>query len=146
MASGDATRYGEFMVADRCALGGRFRRCSRPPRDTCQYCARPVCTEHAYVLEGYDVVCSRSPCVAKHDDIPGHHEYVRGVRLRNRDGACGFEACEFAASFDCSKCLGRFCLGHLTDQLYPSVGSRDPAEMAVVCDHCWQRRNIWSKP
>ena len=38
---------------------------------------RPFCAEHAYVLEGYDAVCSRAPCVAKHDDIPGHHDYVR---------------------------------------------------------------------
>ncbi len=133
------------MVADRCALGGRIRRCSRPPHDTCQYCTRPFCPEHAYVLEGYDAVCTRAPCVAKHDDIPGHHDYVSGVRLRNRDGFCGFEVCAFAASFECSKCLGRFCLRHLSDQLYPSASSREPAEMAIVCDHCWERRTIWSK-
>ena len=134
------------MAEERCALGGRFRRCRRPPRDTCQYCARPICQDHAYVLEGYDAVCTRPPCRAKHDELPGHHEYLRRVRLRNRDSLCGFEGCEFKHTFDCTKCGGRFCLRHLSDELYPSVGSREPAAMAIVCAHCWERRTVWSKP
>lgn len=133
------------MADDRCALGGRFRRCTRPPRDTCQYCARPICEEHAYYLEGYDAVCVRPACTAKHDDLPRHHEYVRGVRLRNRDGFCGLEGCPQPHSFDCAKCGGRFCIRHLSDQLYPAVSGRGDAEMAIVCAHCWHRRTIWSK-
>lgn len=133
------------MAEDRCALGGRLRRCRRPSRDTCQYCARPICEHHAYVLEGYDAVCVRPACTAKHDDLPGHHEYVRGVRLRNRDGSCGFDGCSHSPSFDCSKCGGRFCLQHLSDELYPSASPNQDAEMAIVCAHCWERRTIWSK-
>ena len=134
------------MAASRCVLGGRIRRCPHPPRETCQYFSRPFCKEHAYVLEGYDAVCARPHCAAKHDDLPGHQDHVRGVRLRNHDGLCGFEGCEFPHNFDCDKCGGRFCLPHLSDELYPSVGSHQPAEMAVVCAHCWERRTIWSKP
>ena len=98
------------------------------------------------MLAGYEAVCLRPPCTAKHDDLPGHHDYVRGVRLRNREGRCGFEGCEFPEAFDCTKCGGKFCLRHLSDELYPSTGSREPAQMAVVCAHCWARRTIWSKP
>ena len=140
------TRYRARMAEDRCALGGRLRRCSRPPADTCQYCARPFCPEHAYVLEGYDAVCVRQACAAKHDDLPGHHAYVRGVRLRNREGLCGSDGCKFAHGFDCSKCGGRFCLRHLSDERYPAARPGEPAEMAIVCAHCWARRTIWSKP
>ena len=104
-----------------------------------------MCEEHAYVLEGYDAVCVRRACTAKHDDLPGHHEYVRGVRLRNRDGFCGFESCSYSPSFDCSKCGGRFCLRCLSDELYPSAHPGQDAEMAIVCAHCWDRRTIWSK-
>ncbi len=134
------------MAATRCALGGRLRRCSRPPADTCQYCARPFCREHAHHLQEYDAVCARSSCTAKHDDLPVHHAYLREVRIRNQAGQCGFEGCSAPHSFDCTKCQARFCLRHLSDELYPSMGSREPAEMAIVCAHCWKRRTIWSKP
>ena len=146
MACCGATPYGDFMAAKRCELGGRLRRCSRPPCDTCQYCTRPFCREHAYVLEGYDAVCARPSCSAKHDDLPSHYAYVRGIRLRNHEGFCGIVGCEIARGFDCSKCGGRFCLGHLSDQMYPSAGLNQPSEMAIVCAHCWERRTIWSNP
>ena len=133
------------MADDRCQLGGRLRRCSKPPADTCQYCARPFCHDHAYHLEGYDAVCVRPSCAAKHDDLPGHHEYVRGVRRRNYEGLCGLDGCDAPHSFNCEKCGGRFCNRHLSDELYPSAGSRESAEMAIVCAHCWKRRTIWSK-
>ena len=133
------------MPDERCALGRRWRRCARPPADTCQYCARPFCREHAYFLEGYDAVCARPACAAKHDDLPGHHDYVRGVRRRNHGGLCGFEACAHPHAFDCGKCGGRFCLAHLSDERYPSPGALEPAEMVIVCAHCWQRRVIWGK-
>ncbi len=68
------------------------------------------------------------------------------MRLRNRDDLCGFDGCEYKHTFDCTKCGGRFCLRHLSDELYPAMGSRGDAEMAIVCAHCWERRTIWSKP
>ncbi len=95
------------------------------------------------MLEAYEAVCVRPPCVAKYDDMPRHHGYVRGVRRLNQAGLCGFEGCGRPCSFECAKCLGRFCLGHLSDRLYPA--SHEPASMACVCPHCWERRRIWSK-
>ncbi len=133
------------MVAERCELGGRFRRCSNPPADTCQYCGRSICRDHAYFLEGYDAVCKRPVCTAKHDELPSHQEYVRGVLLRNREGLCGLDGCTRPLSYDCSKCRGRFCLGHLSDELYPAANSNEGPQMAVVCAHCWERRKIWGK-
>lgn len=134
------------MAAGRCALGGRLRRCPGPPADTCQYCARPFCPDHAHVLEGYEAVCVRKPCAAKHDDLQLHHGHMRGVRLRNREGRCGVEGCANAHGFDCEKCGGRFCLGHLADRLYPAApNSGESAAMACVCAHCWERREIWSR-
>ena len=132
------------MATGRCELGGRLRRCPRSPADTCQYCARPFCYDHAHLLEGYEAVCARRPCVAKQDDLRAHHGHMRGVRLRNRDGRCGVEGCANAHGFDCEKCGGRFCLGHLADRLYPATGSGEAA-MACVCAHCWGRRAIWSR-
>ena len=134
------------MAAGGCELGGRLRRCARPPANTCQYCARPFCQDHAHLLEGYEAVCARKPCVAKQDDLRAHLGHMRGVRLRNREGRCGVEGCANAHGFDCEKCGARFCLGHLADRLYPAApNSGEAAAMACVCAHCWGRREIWSR-
>ena len=133
------------MGEGSCELGGRFRRCSNPVAETCQYCGRSFCSEHAHFVEGFEAVCARSPCVAKHKDLQEHHAYFAGVVQRNRSGLCGLDGCNERRALECSKCHGSYCASHVSDQTYPAEGSREPPRMASVCPHCWGRRKIWSK-
>lgn len=134
------------MAPSVCQLGGRFSHCSRPAVDTCQYCGKPFCDAHTYVLEGLDAVCTHKHCVAKLDDVRVHLQYRSRVFERNRAGLCGCESCGPHPSFECSLCTGSFCDSHIQERRYPFREGRIVLERpASVCDWCWNRRKIWRR-
>ncbi len=132
--------------SSRCQLGGRLFRCTNPGMYVCQYCARSFCEEHATYVEGHEEVCARRECRAKWDDLQLHFRYREFVFARNRAGVCGVEGCEGRFGYVCSLCQGQFCPDHLSERLYPVFdGYRRREEPRSVCDHCWERRKIWSQ-
>lgn len=128
-----------------CKLGGRFSKCPSPSLTTCQYCARPFCAEHTYVLEGIEAVCARKQCVAKQNDLQLHLEYRERVRQRNGAGLCGVESCGPHPGLECSLCHGHFCDGHIEPRDYPLRQGRVILQRRLsVCGQCWKRRKVWA--
>jgi hypothetical protein len=129
-----------------CDVGGRFSRCPAHAIDTCQYCARPFCDEHTYHREGYDAVCLRKDCRAKHDDLQAHLVFKERARLLNSEGLCGMEACGPNTRYECALCRAAYCDAHLQSRLYPFREGRIVIEKpAPVCNRCWSRRKLWRK-
>jgi len=126
------------------AKTGWFSHCEKPALDECQYCGKPFCEEHRYLIEGLDAVCNNKRCVAKHEDLARHAEYRARVRQRNGAGLCGVEDCGPHPVFECSLCEGLFCDKHVAERRYPYREGRVMVERpASVCDWCWQRRKLW---
>lgn len=137
---------GSPVANHSCRAGGRFRRCARPPVHTCQYCGRPFCEAHSYFAEGYDAVCIRGRCRAKHDDLQRHEAYRLRVSERNRAGLCGVEGCGPHPGLECSLCRGHFCARHISDRQYPiREGYVIINRPASVCPWCWDRRKVWKR-
>ncbi|MGE5597655.1 MAG: hypothetical protein ACM3S1_16650 [Hyphomicrobiales bacterium] len=134
------------MADPACQLGGRFSRCTRASKNTCQYCGRHFCAEHAYVDEGIDAVCTRNRCRTKFDDLRRHLQYRQRVQQRNSAGLCGLEGCGPHPAFECSLCNGLFCEAHVSNRLYPFREAFSSSERPVsVCEWCWKRRKIWRR-
>lgn len=129
-----------------CRLGGRFSRCPNSPVNSCQYCGRDFCADHAYYLEGHEAVCTRKRCKAKHDDLRRHLQYRQRVQQRNAAGLCGEERCGPHPVYECSLCNGLFCEEHVRVRMYPFRDGRVVIERpASLCEWCWQRRKVWRR-
>jgi hypothetical protein len=134
------------MAASACTAAGRFRSCSQPVVETCQYCGRRFCAAHAYFREGFDAVCIRKPCRRKHDDLQQHLGYRQRVGQRNAAGLCGIENCGPHPRTECSLCRGHFCEAHISERMYPFRDGRVVIERpASVCKWCWDRRKLWRR-
>ncbi len=120
--------------------------CGRRAAGSCQYCGRPFCAAHGNQLEDGQEICSRVPCQAKRADLELHLRYREEVLGRNRLGRCGQEGCDSLYGAQCSKCLGYYCEVHVSERPHHVVihGQRTP-RMGALCEHCWQRREIWER-
>jgi hypothetical protein len=125
-------------------MGRWFSKCRQPAIETCQYCGRPFCGEHAHYVEGTNAVCSRTKCIRKHEDLVVHEAYKLAVTRRNMLDLCGEPECHGDPVLTCSLCEGRFCEEHLRVRKW---GFRDAQasyeRMVSICAHCWERRKIW---
>lgn len=130
-----------------CQLGRLFRRCRATPSHTCQYCARSFCDDHAHFVEGYEAVCARKRCAAKHEDLQRHIDYKDTARGRNRAGLCGQPDCTAVhPTNQCSMCQSVFCRDHLRDRVYPVQEGWVKVDKHVsVCAWCWARRKLWQR-
>ncbi len=135
------------MASGKCKLGGRLRPCKQRAEHTCQYCARDFCHDHSYYVEGYEAVCTRKPCVTKHDDLQRHLGYKEEVLRRNKAGLCAEPDCEATnPAFQCSFCRGHFCPEHIQERNYAMQEGWVKVDKQVsLCAWCWGRRKVWQK-
>lgn len=124
----------------------RFSRCKGRPVGLCIYCGRAFCRDHGEVRDHGEEICCRKNCVAKRDDLVIHLEYRALMVAQNQTGTCGLPTCSNAPDGQCSRCRAYFCLTHL-DTREETVGSgyQQIRRMATMCNHCWDRRPIWSR-
>lgn len=135
-----------LMAVAVCKVGGRFSRCRNDALNTCQYCARPFCADHAYHLYDHEAVCTGKICRAKQDDLSLHLVYRQRIGERNRAGLCGQEGCGPHPTLECSLCQGHFCDLHIFDRHYPIRQGTVVIERPVsVCGWCWRRRKLWRR-
>lgn len=135
-----------MRTAVHCQVGGRFSRCHNESVNSCQYCGRDFCAEHAHYVEGHEAVCSRKACRDKRDDLAVHLAYRERVTQRNNVGLCGIEDCGPHPGFQCSLCQGHFCDNHLSQRTYTFFDGWSSVQRWVsVCPRCWERRKIWAR-
>jgi len=145
-ATARAADWKGHPVRQVCELRRLVGRCGRPVAGTCQYCGRAFCSGHGALLGDGQEICSRSRCQHKRVDLERHLLYKAFVRERNAGGRCGMPGCESGPSGQCSRCRGFYCGRHLADR-HVSVrqGRAWVQQPASMCDHCWQRRPLWSQ-
>ena len=135
-----------MAVTTVCQVGGRFSRCHNVAIQSCQYCGRNFCAEHAHFVQDHEAVCSRPACRRKREDLVAHLAYRDRVRQRNAAGLCGFEGCGPHPGYECSLCLGLFCDAHLSERMYPFHDGWIQTERRVsICGRCWERRKVWRR-
>ncbi|HZQ38885.1 MAG TPA: hypothetical protein VFD32_23375 [Dehalococcoidia bacterium] len=129
-----------------CRLGSFFSRCHEPAVGSCQYCDRGFCAAHGELLPTGEEICAREVCQRKRADLETHLRFRERALQRNQFGLCGIEGCGDERWGQCSKCQALFCEGHLTSRS-ESVreGYARFSRPASFCNHCLQRRKLWSK-
>ena len=111
----------------------------------CVYCGEPFCDQHGERHSDYADVCSRRRCRAKYFDVHAHHESIEQRRGANRVAVCAHEGCQERLRHRCARCLLDFCAEHISerDVSNPDGSVRGKIRM-VICDHCHDRRKLWS--
>jgi len=125
----------------------KFSSCKAKPVGLCIYCGRAFCPDHGDISGGHEKeVCSRKFCIAKREDLVSHLQYVAVVNQQNATGSCGISNCSRKPDGQCGRCKAYFCIPHLdTREETVGTGMQQMRQMATMCDHCWDRRPIWSK-
>ncbi len=88
----------------------------------------------------------RDICTIKQADLSRHLVFRDRALLRNRHGMCGIEGCLEGQWGQCSKCRAVYCEGHLLSRMETvrhGLGSN--SRPASFCQHCQQRRKLWSR-
>lgn len=114
--------------------------CGVPATAMCIYCGRSFCGRHGVVLPDGGEVCNRKPCVAKKDDLAVHLRYKAAVYDRNMQQLCGLDVCTQEIQVRCNRCKGYFCLSHTAPWVETIT---DLPER--TCQHCFERRPIWTR-
>jgi hypothetical protein len=126
--------------------GGLFGGCKELAIALCQYCGRPFCAQHGEILPDDQQVCSRKNCVAKRLDLEQHLVYKEVVAGRNQRRQCGVEGCEFPPIGQCSRCQGYFCADHVAERDdYTYENQIRLPRRSALCQHCHERRPIWTR-
>ena len=129
-----------------CYSGGLLHHCHGATVGLCQYCGRPFCPEHGELLDQGQEVCRRPLCRKKLADLPVHQGFVSLVSSRNAQALCGLPNCAHEPWGQCSHCEALFCRSHLHPRLRTvrreSVTVTEPVSL---CDHCWQRHQLWAQ-
>ena len=129
-----------------CEIGSFLRRCKAQGVATCQYCGRTFCPEHGMFLEENQEICLREPCQAKRVDLEKHLVWKARAIQRSVAGHCGIDGCIEAPSGQCSKCRALFCTVHISERDQTTrEGRTSVTKRVAMCEHCWQRRTIWTK-
>ncbi|HEY7268321.1 MAG TPA: hypothetical protein VH951_00710 [Dehalococcoidia bacterium] len=123
-----------------------FGVCGGPGRGICVYCGRSFCDQHGIVQEDGQEICLRKECVAKREDLVRHLAYKDLVGRLNDRRACGIPNCRSELAAQCIRCKGFFCVGHVhqRDEMVLENSVR-VHHMATLCQHCYNRRGIWTK-
>jgi hypothetical protein len=130
----------------RCEIGSLFRRCKKPGVATCQYCGLTFCADHGVFLDDHQEICLREICQAKRFDLEKHLIWKTEAANRNAISVCGIETCKAEPVAQCSKCHAVFCILHVRErEETPRGGGPKLTKHVAVCEHCWERRLIWSK-
>jgi hypothetical protein len=127
----------------RCQYGSLLRRCKNDATASCQYCGQNFCANHGVFLEDHQEICLREPCQAKRFDLEKHLVWKSAAMQRNAVSVCGIETCESEPVAQCSKCRAIFCMLHIHEREERMRDGRTKG--AAVCDHCWERRVIWTR-
>ena len=127
----------------KCEVSRRFRACGKPGVAVCQYCGRSFCGDHGDRLPGQQEICHTKVCERKREDLIQHAAYQTAVSERNSTQRCGQEPCDVPLQYECSKCRGLFCAGHLRERV---VETPDGSTIrGSLCAHCNKRRKLWSR-
>jgi hypothetical protein len=127
-----------------------FGKCGADRVATCQYCGRPFCERHGDTFEDdqglRQEVCSRKECVAKREDLARHVVFKAFVSTRNQTELCGLDGCSEELAAQCVRCKGYFCASHARRREDSFIeNSVKVHRMANLCQHCTDRRPIWTR-
>ncbi|MBI1885056.1 MAG: hypothetical protein HYS09_01870 [Chloroflexi bacterium] len=129
-----------------CQVGRLLRSCPDPAAGTCQYCGKLFCTGHGDFLgEGLEA-CHRDVCQRKVADLRQHQAYKQAVVRHNTEEQCGISGCGRGLWGQCSHCEGLFCRPHLHPRVRTVPRGRVLVREPVsLCDHCWERHQLWQR-
>ena len=129
-----------------CYSRGLLHHCHEAIVGVCQYCGRPFCCVHGDIVEQVQEICRRPLCQKKVVDLRAHQSYLVLAGQRNAGQMCGLLDCQRQPWGQCSHCGAVFCRSHVRPRVRTIRREGLPVQEPVsLCDHCWQRHDLWAQ-